>query len=753
MHRILAFSLALCLSLGFISSLSPGAAAQEARLTRAAFEEVHKGALESASRGYWKKAHAVWIELLQEHAGAEYARSYLPEIREALRRAAFWGKHERPNPRDLVSGKLSRYNATTGKFKLTYTQRQLAGDFGDLADFLLHPMTFRGNYTVELIGKPSSLVGLALIVAYSAEEAYVISPGDLVKGARFYTKHSVSMIRPSVGGSQLIEDFEPAERKAKGSKKNVSLKVSVSDKKIRVTYAKKLLISFENTSGGLGRVALFGIGNSGTSLGKFNTTLEYGKSFEELIIEGQASRAWIDGTIDLAVQEKRVAFEKSYRDPKELKAWSKLKVRKRSSPSLSEMMEELEHPEDYTRLKQREVDRIEALIKDRKFESVERSVAELSDARWKPTTKEFLRLLNFLGAGKLSAATLSLERLKELKPLSKQLRVLEAFLAIAVEQRAHARDLFGALIEEYPDDLRFYFQLAQLHLLNSKLEESRTLIDKGLGISPGDAELLSLRSQVAKASQGPSWASSQRSTGKSFLVRTELNGRSARLFAKEADAALAQYERRLGALPEGQEKRKLYVFSASGGYYKYIEGVEQSNAENTLGVFSPRLKQILLWDQVERPFTIMVLRHEVMHSYMDVMLGGSPIWLSEGMAEYFANGVQRGGRWTEGQEVKEHLDAFRYLGLRKLSIEQLIYLDRSIFMENADYCYPISWAFVRYLLNSTDVNKQLFGKLWSLLEGKTDDGTALHQVFDAVDLDALNDKFWLDLESMLGAKK
>ena len=92
----------LCLSL----SCTLSAAAQTLIPTQATFEAECARLEELTDAGDWSEVHQGWMELIRAHAGKDYVRVRLPEIREAVQRSAFWAGRKRPEVKDLVSGKL-----------------------------------------------------------------------------------------------------------------------------------------------------------------------------------------------------------------------------------------------------------------------------------------------------------------------------------------------------------------------------------------------------------------------------------------------------------------------------------------------------------------------------------------------------------------------------------------------------------------------------------------------------------------------
>ncbi|HUI07874.1 MAG TPA: DUF1570 domain-containing protein [Verrucomicrobiae bacterium] len=98
-----------------------------------------------------------------------------------------------------------------------------------------------------------------------------------------------------------------------------------------------------------------------------------------------------------------------------------------------------------------------------------------------------------------------------------------------------------------------------------------------------------------------------------------------------------------------------------------------------------------------------VLAHEGFHQFIGYELGQQiPLWLNEGMAQYFETSFVTGTHFNVGQVSRQKLMLAQYLILNKQAppLAQLIQWDRSTFYANANVAYPMSWALVYYLLNS-----------------------------------------------------
>jgi hypothetical protein len=100
-----------------------------------------------------------------------------------------------------------------------------------------------------------------------------------------------------------------------------------------------------------------------------------------------------------------------------------------------------------------------------------------------------------------------------------------------------------------------------------------------------------------------------------------------------------------------------------------------------------------------------VLAHEGFHQFIGYELGQQiPIWLNEGMAQYFETSFNIGSRFYVGQISRSKLLYAQALIVNKQAppLAQMVQWDRATFYANANVAYPMSWALVYYLLNSNN---------------------------------------------------
>ncbi len=106
------------------------------------------------------------------------------------------------------------------------------------------------------------------------------------------------------------------------------------------------------------------------------------------------------------------------------------------------------------------------------------------------------------------------------------------------------------------------------------------------------------------------------------------------------------------------------------------------------------------------------LRHEVSHGYLHAAMPNLPLWLDEGLAEYFE--VGRGQRGFNESHI-ELLSAQVASDSWQPEIERLEALSSVVDMSQQDYAE--SWAWVHFLLESEDKSAVLTDYLTDLAHG------------------------------------
>lgn len=178
--------------------------------------------------------------------------------------------------------------------------------------------------------------------------------------------------------------------------------------------------------------------------------------------------------------------------------------------------------------------------------------------------------------------------------------------------------------------------------------------------------------------------------------------------AKHMNLLLGQYERYFNNWT-GKNGARVVVFDNPDDFRRYAGGVISLTHAGLVGYCH------FMTDEVGNQFYELVtyqdqnlwrvLSHEGFHQFIGYELGQQvPIWLNEGMAQYFETSYVIGSHFYTGQVSRNKLLYAQALIANKKAppLAQLIQWDRATFYANANVAYPMSWALVYYLLNSNN---------------------------------------------------
>lgn len=181
-------------------------------------------------------------------------------------------------------------------------------------------------------------------------------------------------------------------------------------------------------------------------------------------------------------------------------------------------------------------------------------------------------------------------------------------------------------------------------------------------------------------------------------------------FRNELTPQVTGIFRILGTLLGQQRLRKvnlnIALYPDRGSYLRYAEKVAGRSMSNTGGFYSRGINEAVTYVRPSPQDTMVVARHESTHVIVAGVLGQAPVWLNEGLAEYFSY-ITIAGMY---QQVDHKPD---YLRVARRSVQQgyprnlamLFALDHEGWRgEQQNNHYAVSWALV-YFMMSTDAGK------------------------------------------------
>lgn len=227
-----------------------------------------------------------------------------------------------------------------------------------------------------------------------------------------------------------------------------------------------------------------------------------------------------------------------------------------------------------------------------------------------------------------------------------------------------------------------------------------------------------------------------------YEVHTDLESDFAQDLCKRLEAMHSEYSTRLADFQRsGQEPPtyQVYLCAKKDDY----NALTNSRYSNTGGVYMAQKKILAAFlegqgrDQLRR-----TLQHEAFHQFaLTTITDNIPVWLNEGMAEYFAEGIWTGSGFTVGQvpprrirQLQADVKADRIIPFRKILDMSLDEWNESL-DSNVDIGtvqYNQAWAMVHFLVhgaNGTDQYRVRLNNMLKLLHSGTPGNDAFRQAF------------------------
>ncbi len=224
-----------------------------------------------------------------------------------------------------------------------------------------------------------------------------------------------------------------------------------------------------------------------------------------------------------------------------------------------------------------------------------------------------------------------------------------------------------------------------------------------------------------------------------FLIWSDAGERHTREYAADLEqlrAALAQLDPGLGAA--APVPTYLYVFKNRFALAPYLP-LFQGKREELAGYFEPRpTANYMVMDGDARGPGAQIVYHEYLHFLLHSRYAHLPLWLDEGLAEYFSSFHIAEGEARLGLPIEEHIRWLRQNTL--LPLPQLVAIDQ----HSKDYhegihqgvFYAESWALTHYLMVGKPERRSQLAQMMKLIEAGTPQDKAFAQAFgDVASLD------------------
>lgn len=241
-----------------------------------------------------------------------------------------------------------------------------------------------------------------------------------------------------------------------------------------------------------------------------------------------------------------------------------------------------------------------------------------------------------------------------------------------------------------------------------------------------------------------------------YLIHTNLSREETVPFGRHMDAVFTQYQQRFsGFVARDLGPMPLYLLRTREDYIRFL-AEHDIDATHSGGLYfvTHTLRGLATWAESDnRARTFRVLQHEGFHQFAWKYIGPNlPVWLNEGLAQYFEDAVLVDGRMSAGLATRGRIARVRNAiaegdarHLRRLNAITGTQWNETLrhHPDDAAVLYAQSWSIVYYLIHAGDgdYQPQLVEYLKLLSQGNGSD-EAMLLAFGRQGLSALQDG-WL----------
>ncbi len=259
----------------------------------------------------------------------------------------------------------------------------------------------------------------------------------------------------------------------------------------------------------------------------------------------------------------------------------------------------------------------------------------------------------------------------------------------------------------------------------------------------------------ALAEEATWWDRAREGDAGQYWIKTDLPPDDIRELARHLNFMYDAMAARLGRLPQRQPERlNVLIFQERDDYLATLMERYSVDARFTGGVFFVRGDEsaLAIWtENLPRQRVLNVLQHEAFHQFAFSRFGGNlPIWVNEGLAEFFGEAVLVGRDLIIGQtsertleRVRESIEDGSHVPFRDMVNVSSEQWRAAMAAGRGRVQYDQAWSMVQFLIYGENGRyRPAFEQyLWLLNEGVTSE-QAFMRAFETDDVEAFEQR-WL----------
>lgn len=666
----------------------------------------------------WQEARSSLEALLKQHEGKAYAIADRQSIVADHRQCVFWADAKMPKAEELLSGKIEKHDPATGQIRLRYVGDEMS-DWKDARDnLLLHPMVFAGPFTLTISGKahPDHAMGFFYDLGSQGYYRVLLGHGD---------------DKPTLVHVQGDEEKELEKKGAvpgkPGQPYHAQLKVDKTT--VEVTFDKKPLFKQKRNAA------------DGIYMGLVQA------NYEEVVLEGQMEPSWFQNLADEHLNEQREQFETTYDKETMLPGWLFAETAAEKVPTRHDFAKE--------RAKTPDAEEVMSWIEGGNFTDAAEKAEKLTESDFAAADLAYVRGVLLQATGDAEKALPFAEQALQAMPDATFTRLLMAQVLTDLRRPGEALPLLQKAHVDDPGHVDALEALFVALLRKSDVRGGERLVREAKIKHGMWAEVFDLDRMLSMRRRGPTWPRHFVATSAHYEVHSDIDKKICDDAIKVLEESYAALKGQFAELTEGPDTPKfpVYLFSGESGYQEYNSQILGQAVPHSAGLYSPVLKQLLIWNVPKREDMVRTIRHEGFHQFLDRVMIDPPVWLNEGMAEFWETAKKDGQKFTGGQPRPEHVATLLRSKKAIPKLKEFVYGPRSDFYRFAQQRYAQGWALVHFLRKTTPANLKIFQTLFDAL--RTGEGTskqALDKAFAGVDWAKLDTEWWEYVDKMAKTK-
>ena len=702
-----------------IGALQGAGSSQDASADpRSSFGASLQGVRRLMKQERWLEAREELFEMLEEHEGAEYAARRLGELRVLLHSCTFELWNPPPDPAEVVEGELLDYRPDRREVKVayrvkghdaradTFSRDLVPGDFLperglDGSEVWTHPFPWNGPYRITVRGRELPSFEPLFIVACATD-----SLGDV---AGFGRDAGLYFVVRGQEESQTLDFVDVLE-----SEGPYRLEIQVGTHDVKVFFDGRPLLAGAKARNVYGNLSF--------------STFE---GIEEIVVEGKADLTWFQKRLDDELWRRRLDFDTSYDVDGELSAWWRELAPDTEARALESLFEGFDGEEEGF------LGRSEVLFGQGDHGRGLEYAEALPDEGAAATVRAWLRGLFLEGLGRDEDALDAVRRAVELDPGR---FVFERKLVELVRRtgtREAGLERTRELVERFADRPEAHEDLVAAVLLEADHVEARRLLQGAFRRGVRSKRLFQLEELLHRARTAPPWRSAYLYRSSYFEVKSDVSRSLCLDAANTLDSSYLLFSRRFGRIEGmgGTERYPVFIFSGEAAYLHHGLGLFGDLPVHADGLHSPILRQLLARNLPDEEQVLSTLRHQAIPMYLDALVGSSPPWLSEGLAQYFERVRTVRGQAQEGLAAPEHVALLGAGDFEWPDLGEFLEMGSGAFYEGGRRNEALAWLWVHYLERSSVPNKRLIQKTVRALRSGATPLEAVRWVFPAETLE------------------